>query len=96
MANPGKGQESKKVKRPTQQKRQIQNEKRRLINKGSRTRVKTAMKTYLESLRGQDTEKKQSALSEFFSLVDKATKKGVFKQNKASRMKSRMASKLAA
>ncbi|MGR3952200.1 MAG: 30S ribosomal protein S20 [Chlamydia sp.] len=96
MANPPKGKEIKKVKRPTQQKRQIQNEKQRLINKGIRTRVKTAMKSYAVALSEKNSDTSQNALSLFFSLVDKAAKHGVFKQNKADRMKSKMASKLAA
>ncbi len=94
MANPGKGKEEKKVKRPTEQKRQIQNEKRRVMNKGSRSRVRTGIKSYLDALKGQDMAKKEASLNELFSLVDKAAKKGVFKLNKASRIKSRMASKL--
>ena len=93
MANPSQGKEQKKVKRPTQQKRQIQNEKCRLINKGARTRVKTAIKSCLDAIQEQDAEKKRKALNEFFSLVDKAAKKGIFKQNKADRMKSRVTSR---
>ena len=94
MANPGKGKEEKKVKRPTQQKRQIQSEKRRVINKMARSRVRSALKSLNEALKGQESSNKEAKLNELFSLVDKAAKKGVFKLNKASRIKSRMASKL--
>lgn len=96
MENPGKEKEVKKVKRPTQEKRQIQNEKCRLMNKGTRTRVKTSMKSCLEALLEKDAVTTQAALNTFCSLVDKAAKKGLFKVNKSSRMKSRMALKVAA
>ena len=86
----------KKVKRPTALKRDITSHKKYLQNKAFKSRIRTAVRTYRESLTQEDSNAKQTALNEVYSLVDKATKKGLYKKNKSSRIKSRLANKLAA
>ncbi len=82
----------KKVKTPTALKRDRQNEVKRIRNKSFRSKVSTAVKAFQTSEATQAPEK----LSAIYSLMDKGVKKGVFKQNKADRVKSRMTSKLSA
>ena len=87
-----KTKENKKEKRPSALKRDIQSEKRRLHNKQFRATVKTAIKSYEASLKGNEASAQEN-LSKVFSLMDKGVKTGVFKQNKADRTKSRLATK---
>jgi small subunit ribosomal protein S20 len=86
----GKKEEGKKVRRASAKKRQTQNEKKRLINKGARSRIKTAVRSFRETPQSEETKKKQM-LKEMYSLADKASKKKVFHKNKANRLKSRLA-----
>jgi small subunit ribosomal protein S20 len=88
--------EVKKVKRPTALKRDIQNEKRRLINRTYKSRVKTAIRNFEETLEGADQAKAQEQLSAVYSLIDKCVKTGVIKRNTASRTKSRLTVRAAA
>ncbi len=82
-----------KVKRPTPLKRDDQSEKRRLRNKAFKSSVRTAIRQFDESLpKGDDTLVKQN-LDAVYSLMDKGVKRGVFKLNKASRTKSRLAAR---
>ena len=81
-----------KVKRPTAIKRDLQNERNRLLNKAFRSKVSTAIKNFNSSENTQAKEK----LGEIYSLMDKGVKKGIFKQNKANRLKSRMTLKMVA
>lgn len=82
---------NKKVKRPTAQKRELQAEKRRLINKACRSEIKTAIRVARHASAQADKEAKFQAMKAAYSLLDKAVNKGVIKQNKASRLKSRLA-----
>lgn len=89
-------EEKKKVKRPTALKRDITSKKKCLRNKAFKSRIRTAVRTYKEALTNEDSELKQKLLNEVYSLVDKASQKGLYKKNKSSRIKSRLAAKLAA
>ena len=83
----------KKEKLPTPLKRDRQDEERRLRNKMFKSKVKTAIRAYHEVLpNGENTLEK---LNEVYSLMDKGVKKGVFKANKASHTKSRLAAHVA-
>jgi small subunit ribosomal protein S20 len=93
MANEKK-EETKKVKRPTSQKREEQNTEKRIRNKAYRSRVKTALKSFLQSLKQSDAKERMACFSELASLVDKGVNKGVFTKNKASRVKQRLAARL--
>jgi len=85
-----------KNKRPTALKRDIQNEKKRAINKTFKSAMRTAIRRFNESLAEGDKEKIQANLSEAYSYLDKAVKRGLIKRNNASRHKSRLTAKAAA
>ena len=72
------------------EKRVRQGEKRRAINRGHRTKVRTYIKKVraaLESGSGQDV---QAMLPETISVIDKSVQKGVMHANAAARYKSRL------
>ncbi|CUI17857.1 30S ribosomal protein S20 [Candidatus Protochlamydia naegleriophila] len=80
----------KKVKRPTALKRDLQNKKRRLNNKIYKSKVRTAVRAFEESLGKGDAAASDAKLNEVYSILDKCAKKGIFKLNKVSRTKSRL------
>ena len=96
MANEPKEKEVKKVKRLTPLKRQDQNDKRRVQNKALRSRLRSTVKAFLDSLKKGTKEEQMACFSEVSSLVDKGANKGVFKKNKASRVKARLTARLQA
>ncbi len=72
------------------EKRVRQSEKRRVINRSNRTKVRTYIKKLrvaLESGNGADV---QTVLPETISVIDKAVQKGVMHKNAAARYKSRL------
>lgn len=87
--------DTKKTKRPTALKRDIQSEKRRLINKSFKSKVRSALNTFEDALNARDKSALSSALNVAYSLMDKGVKRGVYKINKANRTKSRLAAKVA-
>lgn len=84
----------KKVKRPTAKKRDIQNEKRRLINKVFKSKVKTAIRSFEKDLSEKNEKGAGEKLPLLYALLDKAVKRNVFKRNKADRLKSKFATKV--
>jgi small subunit ribosomal protein S20 len=84
MVEKKEGKKDLKVKRPTAKKREIQNAKRELRNRAFRSKTRTAMRSL---------ENSPEELSLVYSLLDKGVKKGVFKKNKANRLKSRLSKK---
>ncbi len=95
MANPAQEKAvSKKVKRSSAKKRQLQNDKARVRNKAARSCIRTKVRDFREELPALGSEKKAESFSEICSLLDKAAKKGLFTLNKASRLKSRLAARL--
>lgn len=85
-----------KVKRPTAKKRDIQAAKRQVENKAFKSRIRTAMRKFDESIVGKDKTAAQTSLHECYSLMDKGVKRGIYKQNKADRTKSRLTAKVPA
>lgn len=83
-----------KKKRPTALKRNIQSEKCRVHNKQFRSRVSTAVRAFEKSLAAKDEAATKDTLSAVFSLMDKGVKTGIFKLNKASRLKSRLTARV--
>ncbi|CCB87387.1 MULTISPECIES: 30S ribosomal protein S20 [Parachlamydia] len=81
----------KKERVPTPLKRDLQNEKRRLRNKAFKSSVRTAIRQFEETVAKKDPALITERLNEVYSLMDKGVKKGVYKLNKASRTKSRLA-----
>lgn len=88
-------EEKKKTKRPTAQKRDLRNNKLRMINKSFKSSTRTIVRAFEEALKTQDKERIQNALNGVFSVMDKGIKQGIYKPNKADRIKSRAAQKIA-
>lgn len=83
-----------KERRPTALKRDIQNEKRRLINRAFKSSVKTAIRSFEKVASEKNEAEAQSQLKSLYSLLDKGVKRGIFKLNKASRLKGKFAGKV--
>ncbi len=88
-----KKQKEQKVKRPSALKRDMQSEKQRLRNRSFRSSVMTAVRALDSSISKKEGVKDK--LQEIYSIVDKGVKHGVFKTNKAARMKSRLSARVA-
>lgn len=75
------------------EKRMRQNEKRREINRGHRSRLRTEIKRLRATLAaaGDDA---QSLLPQTVSTIDKAVQKGVLHRNAAARYKSRLTNRV--
>lgn len=72
------------------EKRQRQNEKRRIVNRNNRGRVRTGIKKLRAALGEGDPGSVQELLPQTISLIDKAVQKGVLHRNAAARYKSRL------
>jgi small subunit ribosomal protein S20 len=72
------------------EKRMRQNEKRRLINRSNRSRLRTAIKKLRAAFSAQDQKELQALLPETISIIDKSVQKGIIHKNAASRYKSRL------
>lgn len=94
MANDQKeGEAKKKVKLHTALKRKKQDEKKCFNNRVRKSQIHTARVALTKTT---DPEEKKVILNKIYSLVDKAVKTGIYKINKASRIKSRLSKKLSA
>jgi len=72
------------------EKRVRQSEKRRTINRGHRSKVRTYIKKLRAALDSGKNEDVQAALPEVMSVIDKSVQKGVMHKNAAARYKSRL------
>ena len=72
------------------EKRVRQSEKRRVINRGNRSKVRTYIKKVRTALDSGKSDEIQSVLPETISVIDKAVQKGVMHKNAAARYKSRL------
>ena len=88
--------ETKKVKRPSAKKRDIQSKKKQVDNRSYRAKVSTSIKSLEKQISAKDQNGAQKSLKEVYSLLDKGVKTHVYKLNKASRLKSRLSAKAAA
>jgi small subunit ribosomal protein S20 len=80
---------------PQAKKRDRRNEKHRLINKSFSSKVRSAVRSFESTLASEETaSSRQAALNQVYSVMDRAVKRGIFKLNKAGRLKSRLASRL--
>lgn len=84
----------KKVKRPTALKRLLQSKRRQLLNRMFKARVRTALREAAEQIETNDKAACQASVASIYSLMDKGVKRGVFKINKANRIKASFALKL--
>jgi len=72
------------------EKRVRQNEKRRAINRGHRTKVRTYIKKLRTALASGEKKQIDQILPEAISVIDKSVQKGVLHANAAARYKSRL------
>lgn len=72
------------------EKRMRQNERKRVVNKATRTALRREMKAYRDLERGEPSKAQYPSIS---STIDKAAKKGIIHHRKASRLKSRLSRK---
>lgn len=72
------------------EKRMRQNEKRRAINRGHRTKVRTYIKKLRAVLDSGKSPDISTILPEAISVIDKSVQKGVLHANAAARYKSRL------
>jgi len=80
-----------KVKQPSTLKRELQSEKKRVRNRSYKASVLTSIRALETSLTKNDTaEDVKTKLNAIYSLMDKGVKRGIFKENKAARTKSRL------
>ena len=80
---------------PSAIKRIRQNERRRLRNRGVRSKLRSAVKTARTALGTSGTDAR-AAVSEAIRALDKAVTKGVIHRNTAARKKSKLARRLVA
>ena len=73
-------------------KRNRQNEKRRLRNKGIRSEINSRVKTALKNAESGETSSED--LQEAVKKIDKAVAKGILHKNTAARKNSRLSRKL--
>jgi len=72
------------------EKRVRQSEKRRVINRAHRTKVRTYIKKVRAALESGKSDEIQKVLPEAISVIDKSVQKGVMHKNAAARYKSRL------
>ncbi|MBX3292513.1 MAG: 30S ribosomal protein S20 [Acidobacteria bacterium] len=72
------------------EKRVRQNEKRNLINRSNRSRLRTAIKKLRSTIASHDKSASVELLNPTVALIDKAVNKGVLHKNTAARYKSRL------
>jgi small subunit ribosomal protein S20 len=77
-------------------KRARQTERRTARNRNNKSRLRTALRHFRESLAKGDKELAAQSYRETVSVLDKSVQKGVIHDNTASRYKSRLATRLSA
>ncbi|MDT7604309.1 MAG: small subunit ribosomal protein [Acidobacteriota bacterium] len=76
------------------EKRVRQNEKRRQINRGNRTRLRTEIKRLRTALEEGGKDGLTETYAQTVSTIDKAVNKGVLHRNAAARYKSRLTARV--
>ena len=72
------------------EKRVRQNERRRAVNRSSRSDLRTQIKKLRSALATSDANQSQELLTPTVSAIDKAVNKGILHRNTAARYKSRL------
>ena len=72
------------------EKRVRQSEKRRVINRSHKTKVRTYIKKLRAALDTGKSDEVQKVLPDAISVIDKSVQKGVLHKNAAARYKSRL------
>jgi small subunit ribosomal protein S20 len=75
------------------EKRVRQSEKRRVINRAHKTKVRTYIKKVRAALESGKSDEIQKVLPVAISVLDKSVQKGVMHKNAAARYKSRLTAK---
>ena len=68
---------------------------KRVFNLRRLRAMREQVKSFCNTLQSGDTQAAQAQVSQLYKAIDKAAKRGVIKQNTASRKKSRLAKMLA-
>lgn len=76
------------------EKRVRQSERRRVINRSNRARLRTSIKKLQGALAGGNAKELTSLLPRTVSEIDKAVQKGVLHRNAAARQKSRLTARV--
>ena len=76
------------------EKRVRQNEKRRVINRNNKGRLRTSIRKLRAALTEADASAVQELLPTTISTIDKAVQKGVLHRNAAARYKSRLTTRV--
>jgi small subunit ribosomal protein S20 len=76
------------------EKRARQSERRNVMNRRNRSRLRTAIKELRTALAGSDAAAAQTLLPKTVSLIDKSVQKGVIHRNAAARHKARLTAKV--
>ncbi len=79
---------------PSALKRAKQNKVRRLRNTSMKSKIKTRVKQFLQTLESPSPESTQPALIQAVSLIDRAGSKGILHRRTVSRKISRLSKKL--
>jgi small subunit ribosomal protein S20 len=72
------------------EKRDRQNEKKRLVNRSNRSKLRTQIKKLRTALAAHNKTECTTLLNPTISLIDKAVNKGVLHKNAAARHKARL------
>ena len=75
-------------------KRARQTEKRTLVNRANKSRLRTALRGSREAITAGDRKAAQSGFNATASVIDKAVQKGTIHKNTAARYKSRLSARL--
>ncbi|MEP6742836.1 MAG: 30S ribosomal protein S20 [bacterium] len=75
------------------EKRMRQSERRRQLNRGNRSRLRTSLKSLRSALEG-DGKQASEILPGTISTIDRAVQKGVLHKNAAARYKSRLTARV--
>jgi small subunit ribosomal protein S20 len=75
-------------------KRARQTERRTEVNRASKSRLRSALRSFREALAAGDKKTAKERFSETVSVIDKAIQKGVVHHNTADRYKSRLNARL--
>jgi small subunit ribosomal protein S20 len=75
-------------------KRARQTERRTTRNRANTSRLRTALRSFRETLAKGDKQGAQQAFRETVSVLDKAVQKGVIHSNTSSRYKSRLSARM--
>ena len=77
-------------------KRARQTERKTVVNRSNKTRLRSAIRKFREALAAGNTDNANQLFRETVSALDKSVQKGVIHKNTASRYKSRLSARLEA